>query len=642
MTFRFAIGLIGLWGAVLWIGPAAPRADEPAPRKSSPAPANEAVSYQRHIAPLLAKYCVSCHGSKKQSAALDLESYKDDAAARRDRKTWEKVVDQLRKGEMPPRDRPQPTLAEKELLIGRIDAGLLFVDCGQVDPGRVTIRRLNRAEYNNTVRDLVGVPFLPANDFPADDVGYGFDNIGDVLSLSPLLVERYLAAADQIAAAAFRDPELKKRILIRQPKNQDEHDACARAILEHFASRAYRRPATPEEVARLIGFVKLAERNGDSFERGIQLAVQATLVSPHFLFRVELDSRSQGQKDVEPVGDFALASRLSYFLWSSMPDEELFGLARAGKLRQPDVLAAQARRLLRDPKAKALADNFASQWLQTRNLQTLAIDRGQFRAFDEPLRAAMAQEVELFFNAVVQEDRSLRDFLQADFTFVNERLARHYGLPGIKGPEFQRVRLQGPERGGVLTMAGVLAVTSNPTRTSPVKRGKWILENILGTPPPPPDPDAGELDNDEQAILSGTLKQRLEKHRANPGCATCHQRMDPLGFALENFDAIGAWRTKDGPFEVDASGTLPDGREVNGPADLRAVLLDQQELFARCVAEKMLTYALGRGTESPDQCALDDIVKALQKNDYRFSSLIVAIVTSDPFRLRKQSQRGVP
>jgi hypothetical protein len=386
--------------------------------------------------------------------------------------------------------------------------------------------------------------------------------------------------------------------------------------------------------------VDLAEQNGETFERGIQLAVEAVLVSPQFLFRVETDPRRRSQREpqpppIHPVNDFELASRLSYFLWSSMPDDELTRLAIDGKLRQGDNLEQQVKRMLRDPKAKALVENFAEQWLQIRNLKTVSPDPKQFPEFDESLRSAMFEETTRYFAHVMREDRSVLEFLDSNYTFVNERLAKHYGIAGVQGAEFRRVELNDDRRGGILTQASILTVTSNPTRTSPVKRGKWILEQILGTPPPPPPPDVPELKEGKDVVLSGTLRQRMEQHRANPACAVCHSRLDPLGFGFENYDAVGAWRDKEGTFPIDPSGTLPSGQTFQGPKALKAILKTRQDDFRRCLAEKMATYAVGRGMEYFDKCAIDRIVEGMAKNDDRFSSLVLEIVKSDPFQKRK-------
>jgi mono/diheme cytochrome c family protein len=609
----------------------APAADQP------PQPG----SFTKQVAPLLKQYCTGCHGGAKPRGGLALDAFRDDASAAKSREVWDRVLKNVRAGDMPPAKKPRPTAAEVDTLAAWVEATFARVDCGKIDPGRPTIRRLNRVEYNNTIRDLTGVDFQPAEDFPADDVGNGFDNIGDVLSLPPILLEKYLAAAEKITDTAFKTPALRKRIMISEPSPQLSQLECSRKIVENFARRGYRRPVGPEEVDRLVRFVRLAESQGDGFERGIELAVEAVLVSPHFLFRVELDPVAPRLSPAvsHPVSDYELATRLSYFLWSTMPDEELFARAKDGTLHKPDVLEAQVRRMLQDPKAQALIENFGDQWLGLRNLRTMTPDPAAFPGFDEPLRSAMLRETELFFGAIVREDRSILDFLDADFTFVNARLAKHYGIPGVQGEQFQRVKPTDGRRGGLLTQASVLTVTSNPTRTSPVKRGKWILENILNAPPPPPPPNVPELK--ETKLLSGTLRQRMEQHRANPSCASCHARMDPLGFCLENYDAVGAWRTTDGGLPIDPSGTLPGGQSLRDPAELKAVLKGRAEEFGRCLAEKILTYALGRGLEPADKCTVDQVVAALGKGQYKFSRLVLEIVKSESFQKRRGKRGNV-
>lgn len=743
-------------------------------------------AYHKQIQPLLARYCIDCHGGGKPEADLSLEGFTDDLKVAAATDVWLSVRDYLEAGYMPPEDATQPTPEEREQMTAWVRAELArAASQAPPSPGRVTLRRLNRAEYNNTVRDLVGIDFQPADDFPADDVGYGFDNIGDVLSMSPVLMERYMAAAQQIVeraivvpvtarsetvsyrgvylkrddgqeqpsrkdsyhwlssegaismmhafphsgtyrirAGAYGDqagdepvrmallidgrqvhefevtadsskkpgkyevdvpveagkrkislaftndyydpdhkdpgqrdrnlavgelvvigpssvappelPESHRRIFIAQPGSKMSDEAAARAILERFAQRAWRRPVEKDELQRLLALYDAVEEQDEPFERCIQVAVQAVLVSPHFLFRVERDAPgSQGERP-HLINEYELASRLSYFLWSSMPDDALLEQAKAGALRKN--LDSQVRRMLYDPKAKALIENFAGQWLETRNLALVELDPKLFPHYDEELRAAMIRESELFFEAIVREDRSLLELLAADFTFVNERLARHYGMEGVRGSTFQCVKTDGT-RGGVVTQAAVLTLTSNSTRTSPVKRGKWILDNILGTPPPPPPPDVPELaEGDEQ--LRGTLRQQLEQHRTNAVCNSCHSRMDPLGFGLENFDASGAWRTRDGRHAIDASGTLPSGESFNGPRELQQVLLDNRAGFVRCFSEKMLTYALGRGLAFYDQPAVDELVAEVESGGYRFSELVLAIAGSRPFQMRAPQQES--
>jgi hypothetical protein len=632
-----------------------------------PAPAAK-PEFARDVAPLLAKYCLACHDSTKARGGVALDIFLDDAAVSQHAPLWEKVASALHSDGMPPAGKPSPSEAELDTLNAWLDTVVFQCDgtTEKNEGGRVTVRRLNRTEYNNTVRDLVGLDLHPGDEFPADDVGYGFDNIGDVLSLSPLLIEKYLAAAEKVVGAALQSPDTRRRLLnpsaddvvppayrgFTQPVREEPRKVLrtgpadapppldpqaqellqAYNILRAFADRAYRRPVTHDELTRLLRFVESAQKNGEGYEQGIKLALQSVLVSPHFLFRFELDDNAVRADAVRPLNDFELATRLSYFLWSSMPDEELFCHAAQGTLHQGSTLAAQVRRMLQDGKCRALAENFAGQWLQTRGLKDFSPDPAQFPDCDEALRAAMLKETELFFETIVREDRSILEFLEADYTFVNERLARHYGIAGVRGEEFRRVSLAGTPRGGILTQASVLAITSNPTRTSPVKRGKWILENILGAPSPPPPANVEDLKEDAQTVLAGSLRQRMEQHRTNPNCASCHARMDPLGFGLENFDALGAWRTHEGPHPIDASGTLPGGQSFNGPAELRAILKARRQAFARCLAEKLLTYALGRGVDHSDRRAVDGIARQLARNDYRFSALVLAIVHSDPFQ----------
>ncbi|MFT3878767.1 MAG: DUF1592 domain-containing protein [Gemmatales bacterium] len=757
-------------GCLLWLGTATPAAIE----------TTHVDEYQQTITPIFTKYCISCHGGKKPKGDLNLDDYKASETLIKKVDVMEAILKNVKTGEMPPEGKPRPTRTELDTLTAWLDGQVVKAHLnGKRDPGRVTMRRLNRNEYNNTIRDLLGVDFNPADDFPLDDVGYGFDNIGDVLSLPPLLLEKYLNAAQRIVDQAmlpkpdpnaptsrrfqgremlpknvgsqfgsnkqfrmlatngevfiefdfdkpgrytirFRafgqqagnepakldlklDGKLLKTFDIRpvetdtdarksfeyqttipagkhkislgfindfydakatDPKNRDRnliimgmgiegptdapkvevkhpilmvkpsdkltpHDA-ARRNLTQLAERAFRRPVKSEEIDKFLALFDRATKRGDNFIEAMKLPVQAMLISPHFLFRVELDGSIAA---VRPLTDYELASRLSYFLWCSMPDETLFNLAKEGKLKDPEVLALQARRMLRDPKASALTENFAGQWLQLRNLKLSTPDPKRFPTFDEPLRLAMQKETELFFLEMLQKDHKITDFLDADFTFVNDRLAKHYGLKDVKGPEFRRVSIKDTPRRGVLTQASILTLTSNPTRTSPVKRGKWVLETIMGTPPAPPPPDVPELKETEE--LKGTLRQRMEQHRANPNCATCHNRMDPIGFGFENFDAVGAWRTKDGTFPVEPGGTLPNGQSFQTPMELVALLKQRDEDFRRCLSEKMITFAIGRGLESSDRQYIHEIAKATQSHGDTMTALIQEIVKSEPFRQRR-------
>lgn len=590
----------------------------------------------------LSTHCSQCHDRDQPEAGIDLTNH-DVPAVVRDR-----VVNAVRSGAMPPAGRSRPSADDLATLEAWDDA-----TTDVTPPRRTTVRRLNRAEYTFTVRDLFGLDDLhPTDDFPADDTGHGFDNNADVQSLSPLLMEKYLAAAERVTDAVFRDPTARQRLLnppaespvpislrkvtlperdhVRErlvlsaadlppPDPIEEEKQKAYAVLMAFADRAFRRPATHAEVNRLLLFVEESLRTGEGSEPGLRLAVQAVLCSSSFLFRVESSD------------DFALAARLSYFLWASGPDEELFTHAARGTLRQGTTLAKQVRRMLRDPKAERLAATFAPQWLQTAGLKDVIPDPEQHPTFGADLRAAMQKETELFFAAIVREDRGILDFIDADFTFVNERLARHYDIGGVKGNEFRRVSLAGTGRGGVVTQAAVLTTTSNPTRTSAVKRGRWVLENMLGVAPAAPPPGADQLSPAADGHPT-TRRVRMERHRADPKCAACHALMDPLGFGLEGFDAIGAARARDEDGAINTAGTLPDGRTFDGPDDLRAVLRDRKREFARCLAEKVLTYALGRGLDRRDRPTVADITRKLMDNDYRFSALVLAVVHSDPFQ----------
>jgi hypothetical protein len=435
----------------------------------------------------------------------------------------------------------------------------------------------------------------------------------------------------------------RRRIFVCRPAagaRPEEEDACAHKILSTLARRAYRRPVTEEDVQTLFVFFKDG-RKQRGFDAGIETALRRMLVSPAFLFRAERDPANAAAGASHRVSDLELASRLSYFLWSSMPDDELLQTAEAGKLRDAEVLQQQVRRMLADTRSKALVDNFVGQWLNLRSISTVTPDPQIFYEFDDSLRAAFKKETELFFEALLREDRSVVDTLNADFTFVNERLARHYGIPNIYGGSFRRVTLKDEARMGLLGKGSVLTVTSLPNRTSPVARGKWMLENILGTPPPPPPPNVPALQEDRTS-LKLTMRQRMEKHRANPVCASCHSRMDPLGFSLDNFDAIGRWRTTEteASVPIDVSGQLPDGTKFQGPVELRNIVLRSPEQFVTTVAEKLLTYALGRGVEYYDQPAIRGILRAADPSNYRWSELILGIVQSTPFQMRTPPERA--
>lgn len=719
------------------------------------------TSFQKEIMPFVTKHCYSCHGNGEAMGDFSLEEFKDAKALHKGPEHWDRIIEMLHDRAMPPEDEPQPTQAEVDKVLSTIrDVRVVMEANTPPSVGRVTARRLNKTEYNNTIRDLLGVDFKPAEEFPADDVGYGFDNIGDVLSVSPLLLEKYLAATESIldqAIMVVKPPQPAKSTLgsLRLPAAIAEgeigglgsfeegdyvirtrlastqatrsavraslrvdgkavkefslkpsvtdptlfeatvrmkaglqrvtvafvnpakaqanaqanveanklqvqslevegpfnpappkysavhtrlmaHKAglaprdAAKEIVTRFMTKAYRRPVQAAEVEKSLAFFDASQKQGEQFELGVRAALYRVLMSPDFLFRIEKDPEGLAADTAYEISEYELASRLSYFMWNTMPDDELFALASKGQLRRN--LTKQIQRMVKDPRSESFLRNFSEQWLTLRKLDLISPDPEMFPTFDHHLKESMIQESVMFFDAIAREDRSVLDLLNADFTFVNEPLAKLYGVNTVKGDEF--VRVKAPQnRGGVLTMASLLALNSNATRTSPVKRGKFILEEILNTPPPPPPPDVPALEEGKQ--LTGTLRQIMEQHRENPTCASCHSKMDPLGFAFENFDAIGAWRDKDSSgAPIDASGVLPDGKAFEGATGLKAVLDSKKDLFLRSISDKMLTYALGRGLEYYDRPAIEKIVEGLSKNNYRFSTLVLEIVQSDPFQMR--------
>jgi hypothetical protein len=431
------------------------------------------------------------------------------------------------------------------------------------------------------------------------------------------------------------DTPSRERIFVCRPSSAAQEATCAHSILSTLARRAFRRTVTDADVKPLLAFYQRGRAEGD-FDKGIEKALTAMLVSPDFLFRAEHDPKGSAPGTVYRIGDFELASRLSFFLWSSIPDDQLLNLAEQGKLKDASVLQQQVRRMLDDPKSQSLVDNFAGQWLYLRNLQLSRPDPDAFPEFDESLRQAFRTETSLFFQNVFREDHSVLELLDANYTFLNQRLAQHYGIPNVYGPQFRKVTLSDPNRGGLLGQGSVLTVTSYPNRTSVVQRGKWILENLLGTPPPPPPMVVPELVPHGKDGRKLTMREQMEQHRANPVCASCHARMDPLGFALENYDGVGRWRDKDSGNAIDASGKLPDGTTFVGPSGLKKILTtkDRGE-FISTATEKLLLYALGRGLEYYDQPAVRAISSEAAKDDYRMSALITAIVKSMPFEMRR-------
>ena len=756
---------------------------------------------------LLKRYCLGCHNDRLETGGLSLEAV-DLSNVGEHPEVWEQVVRKLRGGIMPPIGRPRPSEAAYDGFAAYLEAELDRAAAAQPNPGRTeTLHRLNRAEYRNTIRDLLGLDLDIADFLPADDSSYGFDNIAGVLRMSQSLMERYLTAAriisrmavgtpppavdsavyriasdmprqdrqdglpfgtrggllidhffpldaeydikvqvsgagairaseqlevsidgEQVQLFALQPPEpgaglasyyqrsapqevrvavaagprrvgvtfyknpiglvhqvrdvfdspgvmgnpgiggamptiasvtitgpydatgsghtpSRERVFTCRPASPAEEGPCAKTIVSSLTRRAYREVVTDENVQMLLQFYDEARGEGGSFEDGIERALNRVLISPEFLYRIEADPQTDAAASATPdvyrISDLSLASRLSFFLWSSIPDEELLDLAEQGRLSDPAVLERQVRRLLVDPRSEALTKNFSGQWLQLRNLEAVVRPGDPYSlAFDEALRQGMLRETELFIDSIVRENRSLVELLTANYTFLNERVARHYEIPGIKGSHFRRVTLAADSpRRGLLGHGSVLTVTSHAIRTSPVKRGKWILENVLGTPPPDPPPNIPALDDRKTSAKVASLRERMSAHRANPVCASCHNVIDPTGFALENFDAIGRWRVMDESFNViDASGALPDGTPFDGATELTEALVRRPRRFVGTVTEKLLIYALGRGLEYYDMPALRKIVADAAPDDYRVHSIVLGIVNSYPFLNRNAKQ----
>jgi hypothetical protein len=765
------LALAAAWGAL----PGVALADDLQPR----------AAMETALAPFVGTYCVDCHSGDEAEAGLRLDKLLEAPSVPHHRLQWRRVVERLEKGEMPPEEAEQPEADTRSEVVGWLEAELADPDCSQPqNPGRVTMRRLNRTEYQNTIRDLTGVEFDAASIFPRDELAYGFDNNGDVLSLPPVLLEKYLQAAEQIAAKAIVTPEsilkpeqavytwgklrggdaaskgvralltngrvwaeadfdkpgeylvrvdafatqagdepTKMRILAgkkelrvadveagqsdpqvyvarftaeqgrmpiavdlvndtwepwaKDPNRRDRNlyimsmtivgpttalegenlpeshrrliswaptpdewfngDAWrepTRELIGRLLIRAYRRPPTSLEISRFAKLAAAARKRGDSFERSMQLVLQATLVSPQFLFRGEA---SRGEEDVRDLSEYELAARLSYFLWSSMPDDELLHAAAERTLRQQ--IDEQIARMLASPKSDQLVRNFGEQWLETRRLESMQRSERHFPEFDDELRDAFREETYRLLQDVFRNNRPLTTLLSADYSFVNARLAEHYGMPKPEGDGFVRVELPKERNVGILGHASVLSVTAFEDRTSPVLRGKWVLDHLLGDPPPPPPPGVSNLPPAAGELAGKSLRERLEVHRDNPSCAVCHNRMDPLGLAMENFDAVGRWRDADGDDKINADGELPDGRKLSGPAGLRDVLLADFPRVRRCLAEKLLTYALGRGLEPYDECAIKEIVAAAESNGDTFAATVRAVAKSAPFQKRSEEEK---
>jgi hypothetical protein len=652
--------LAGLLAAFCFSPPCAEARQEKPPLKDAAA---KEVGFTSAVRPLLKTYCFECHNTNKRKAGLSLEKIETDTEALDALELWELIGKRLEAKEMPPAKRKQPTEDERQTLLGwvkhvaesQINYDTLTKEqLEKALAGETMNRRLSRTEYNNTLRDLFGVDLHAGDLLPSEGAGgEGFDNAGATLFTTPVLMEKYLEAAELVLSTLLPGPrakdkirpankveaekleEVRRRLLVAVPGPQVTPRDAARKVLSALLPRAFRRPIIAQEVERYGSLFDIAAKRGDSYEQALKLAFKGVLVSPSFLFLIETPPNRTG---IYQLNQYDMASHLSYFLWGSMPDAELLQLASEGRLHDDTVLRAQVQRMLHDPRARGLADGFAAQWLGIRPLGvTIRPDAKVFPEFDQELAAAMREETLLFFQSILSEDRSVLELLDADYTFVNERLAALYKIDGIKGTQMQRVQLKDPVRGGVLGQASILAVTSFPHRTSPVLRGRWILEELLGAEVPPPPPDVPVLKERKKDDTGETIRQKLEKHRAKPECANCHNRMDPLGFGLENFDVLGRWLTEQGGKPIDSVGILPTGEKFSGPVELKKLLLEKRRAeFLRNLCRKMLGYALAREVRRADMVVVKDCVQALEQGDFRASRLLETIVTSYPFSHRYQ------
>lgn len=583
------------------------------------------------------RYCLECHSGEKPKASLDLSRFDSMDKILSEALLWDDILIRLSQGDMPPKEADLPTLNERSEFLNWVESSLQKAAC-QSGPhaGPAVLRRLNRAEYSASVRDLLDIHFDAGEALPSDGSGgEGFDNASETLFISPIHAEKYMDAARVAVEYAFADPRSLRRFLVAEPDEKTSPEVAARRVIEDFLPRAFRRSIPESEILEYLALFHAAYKADPSFMVAIRLTLQAVLISPKFLFIAE-----EPNFDSKPhkVTDHELASRLSYFLWGSLPDDELLKAADEGNLSDSRILQEQFKRMLgsqNSRKVRNFSQNFVEQWLGTRALGREFKPDKSIRGYDSELEGGMKYEPVFFFHEILTENRSLLDLLKADYTYVNRRLARHYRIKGEFREQPKRVQLTDENRrGGLLSMAAVLAVSSYPHRTSPVLRGKWILETILGDPPPPPPPNVPELEESASSVSSESLRQRLELHRQNAACAQCHDRIDPLGFGLENYGVLGRWRDKYEGHTVDARGALPDGTTFSGPAELKLALLGRKDQFVRHLTKKMLGYALGRGLTYYDYCAVNSIVDKLRANDYKSHHLLFGIIQSVPFRFK--------
>ena len=584
-------------------------------------------------------YCAECHRPPKPKAKLDLTAYRSLDRIITDALEWDQHLARVREADMPPDDEDvtQPSDEERADFIVWLETSLREAACNDgVTPGPPMIRRLNRSEYSASVRHLLDIHFDAGEALPSDGAGgEGFDNAAETLFISPIHAEKYLEAAQTAVEYGFGDTRSNQRFLIAQPDDKTSPQEAAATILDQFLPRAFRRPVTDDERAEYNQLFETIYQAESSFAVALKLTLSAVLVSPKFLFIVETPNE---QSEPVPITDHELATRLAYFLWGSSPDDELLALAAKDHLHEPDILEEQVKRMLgkrHSRKVHNFAQVFVEQWLGTRALGREFRPDKSIKGYDSELEGGMKYEPVFFFHEILTKNRPLLDIIDADYTYANRRLARHYRIKGEFREQPKRVDIDDqPHRGGLLNMAAILAISSHPQRTSPVLRGKWILETLIGEPTPPPPPNVPELEEDSTSTVSLSLRERLEIHRENPTCATCHDRIDPLGFSLENYDVLGRWREEDDGHPIDASATLPDGTEFEGPEELKQLLLERKDQIVRHLTKKMLGYALARGLTYEDYCSVENIVEDLREQGYESHALLMGIINSVPFRYK--------
>jgi len=591
---------------------------------------------------LMEQYCQACHGGKSSLGGFNLDRYPDLAAVHAAPDKWHAAAARLRDHDMPPKGALGPDPDDRQRLVDFLQSTLRQAACAEGPiPGPTVVRRLNRSEYAATIRDLLDVHFNAGAGLPADGAGgEGFDNAAETLFLSPIHAEKYLEAAREALSYAYGDRRSRERLLLAQPDETTSPEAAARKILTWFLPRAFRRPVVDAEIETYMGLFSSALEEGETFDAAVLYALQGVLISPHFLFLVEAPNLTP---EPQLLSDFELASRVSYLLWGSMPDDELFQMAERGVLQDPAQIEGKVLCMLEDERTREFSERFVEQWLGTRELgRDIQPDPElfpEFKNFD--FRAAVRYEPILFFDELLKSGGTLLNLIDSDWTIAGKDLVKHYEMPPIKGLRENPLRIELPpdsHRGGLLGMASILAVSSLPTRTSPVLRGKWVLENLLGLPPPPPPPNVPELEESHEGAAPKSMRERLEQHRSNPTCASCHDRIDPIGFGLENFDVLGRWRTEDGGAPIDSSGVLPDGSQFSGPEELKQILLERKDLVMRNLVEKMLGYALGRGLTLEDACAVDQIMDRLRAREYNAHTLMLEVIRSKPFRYKAGSR----